>query len=166
MESALAPAAVWSWPCEPYFARSGPTPSSSFLPAVPLCFPDMEERRRCEYLAFREPGEYRGYATGIKAGFEVQGRGDINVLGFAGDGATVDIGLQSLSGALERRDRILYVCYDNEGYMNTGIQGSGLRPISPGPRQRLKARRLPGKTYSGLWPLIALPMPLPPRLVI
>jgi pyruvate/2-oxoacid:ferredoxin oxidoreductase beta subunit len=68
------------------------------------------------------------YAAGIKAGFEVQGRGDINVLGFAGDGATVDIGLQSLSGALERRDRILYVCYDNEGYMNTGIQGSGSTP--------------------------------------
>jgi pyruvate/2-oxoacid:ferredoxin oxidoreductase beta subunit len=68
------------------------------------------------------------YAAGIKAGFEVQGRGNINVLGFAGDGATVDIGLQSLSGALERRDKILYVCYDNEGYMNTGIQGSGSTP--------------------------------------
>jgi pyruvate/2-oxoacid:ferredoxin oxidoreductase beta subunit len=64
-------------------------------------------------------------AAGIKAGFEVQGRGDINVLGFAGDGATVDIGLQSLSGAFERGDAILYVCYDNEGYMNTGIQSSG-----------------------------------------
>ncbi|MCL5951268.1 MAG: thiamine pyrophosphate-dependent enzyme [Chloroflexi bacterium] len=68
------------------------------------------------------------YAAGIKAGFEMQGRSDINVLGFAGDGATVDIGLQSLSGAFERGDRILYVCYDNEAYMNTGIQGSGSTP--------------------------------------
>ena len=69
------------------------------------------------------------YAAGIKAGFEVQGRHDVKVLGFAGDGATVDIGLQSLSGALERGERILYICYDNEAYMNTGIQGSGSTPL-------------------------------------
>jgi pyruvate ferredoxin oxidoreductase beta subunit len=68
------------------------------------------------------------YAAGIRAGFEIQGRDDISVLALAGDGATVDIGLQSLSGALERGDRILYVCYDNEAYMNTGIQGSGSTP--------------------------------------
>ncbi|MGE5577799.1 MAG: thiamine pyrophosphate-dependent enzyme [Syntrophothermus sp.] len=65
------------------------------------------------------------YAAGIRAGLEAQGKTDITVLGFAGDGGTVDIGLQSLSGAFERGDRILYVCYDNEAYMNTGIQGSG-----------------------------------------
>jgi len=70
------------------------------------------------------------YASGIKAGFEMQGRGDIQVLGLAGDGATVDIGLQSLSGALERGDKILYICYDNEAYMNTGIQSSGSTPLS------------------------------------
>jgi pyruvate ferredoxin oxidoreductase beta subunit len=70
------------------------------------------------------------YAAGIKAGFEIQGRGDIQVLGFAGDGATVDIGLQALSGVLERRDKILYICYDNEAYMNTGIQGSGSTPLN------------------------------------
>jgi pyruvate/2-oxoacid:ferredoxin oxidoreductase beta subunit len=69
------------------------------------------------------------YAAGIKAGFEVQGRGDIQVLGLAGDGGTVDIGLQALSGALERGSKILYVCYDNEAYMNTGIQGSGSTPL-------------------------------------
>lgn len=69
------------------------------------------------------------YAAGIKAGFEMQGRNDIKVMGFAGDGATVDIGLQSLSGALERGDKILYICYDNEAYMNTGIQGSGSTPL-------------------------------------
>jgi pyruvate ferredoxin oxidoreductase beta subunit len=68
-------------------------------------------------------------AAGIKAGFEVQGRDDITVLAFAGDGATVDIGLQALSGIFERRDRVLYICYDNEAYMNTGIQGSGSTPL-------------------------------------
>jgi pyruvate/2-oxoacid:ferredoxin oxidoreductase beta subunit len=70
------------------------------------------------------------YAAGIKAGFEMQGRSDVQVLGFAGDGATVDIGLQSLSGALERGDKILYICYDNEAYMNTGIQSSGSTPLN------------------------------------
>jgi pyruvate ferredoxin oxidoreductase beta subunit len=69
------------------------------------------------------------YAAGIRAGFEIQGRDDISVLALAGDGATVDIGLQSLSGVFERGDRILYVCYDNEAYMNTGIQGSGSTPL-------------------------------------
>ncbi|HUW65083.1 MAG TPA: thiamine pyrophosphate-dependent enzyme [Spirochaetia bacterium] len=73
-------------------------------------------------------GNTAAYAAGIRAGLEVQGREGITVLGFAGDGATVDIGLQSLSGALERGDHILYVCYDNEAYMNTGIQGSASTP--------------------------------------
>jgi pyruvate ferredoxin oxidoreductase beta subunit len=68
------------------------------------------------------------YAAGIRAGFEVQGRHDINVLALAGDGATVDIGMQALSGVFERGDRVLYVCYDNEAYMNTGVQGSGATP--------------------------------------
>jgi pyruvate ferredoxin oxidoreductase beta subunit len=69
------------------------------------------------------------YAAGIKAGFEVQGRDDVTVLAFAGDGATVDIGIQALSGMFERQDNVLYICYDNEAYMNTGIQGSGATPL-------------------------------------
>lgn len=69
------------------------------------------------------------YAAGIRAGFEMQGREDITVLGLAGDGATVDIGIQALSGMFERGDKVLYVCYDNEAYMNTGIQGSGSTPL-------------------------------------
>lgn len=65
------------------------------------------------------------YASGIRVGLEVLGRNDIQVVGFAGDGGTVDIGLQALSGAIERGHRFIYVCYDNEAYMNTGIQRSG-----------------------------------------
>jgi len=52
----------------------------------------------------------------------------INFIAMGGDGGTYDIGLQSLSGALERGHRMLYVCYDNEAYMNTGIQRSGATP--------------------------------------
>ncbi|MCP4150241.1 MAG: pyruvate synthase subunit beta [bacterium] len=69
------------------------------------------------------------YAAGIKAGLEIQGKDDVTVLAFAGDGATVDIGIQALSGMFERGDKVLYICYDNEAYMNTGIQGSGSTPL-------------------------------------
>lgn len=67
-------------------------------------------------------------AAGIRAGLDIQGNDHTKVLVFAGDGATVDIGLQALSGVLERRDDIIYICYDNEAYMNTGIQGSSSTP--------------------------------------
>ena len=53
---------------------------------------------------------------------------DITMLAVAGDGGTIDIGLQALSGAAERNDNILYLCYDNEAYMNTGNQRSGVTP--------------------------------------
>ena len=68
-------------------------------------------------------------AAGIRAGLKAQGNDHTTVLVFAGDGATVDIGIQSLSGMIERGDRVLYVCYDNEAYMNTGIQGSSSTPL-------------------------------------
>ncbi len=67
-------------------------------------------------------------ASGIKASFDMQGQNDITVMGWAGDGGTFDIGLQALSGAAERNDDIIYVCYDNEAYMNTGIQRSSATP--------------------------------------
>ncbi|MFH1737107.1 MAG: thiamine pyrophosphate-dependent enzyme, partial [Actinomycetota bacterium] len=54
---------------------------------------------------------------------------DINFVAFGGDGGTYDIGFQSLSGAFERRHNFVYVCYDNEAYMNTGIQRSGATPM-------------------------------------
>ncbi len=67
--------------------------------------------------------------SGIAAGFKAQGIDDVNVVAFCGDGGTADIGLQSLSGAVEQGQNFIYICYDNEAYMNTGIQRSGLTPI-------------------------------------
>ena len=67
-------------------------------------------------------------AAGVKAGLEITGDTETTVLAWAGDGGTFDIGLQALSGAAERNDDILYVCYDNEAYMNTGIQRSSATP--------------------------------------
>lgn len=67
-------------------------------------------------------------AAGIATALKVQGKEDIPVLAFAGDGGTFDIGLQSLSGAADRNENIIYVCVDNEGYMNTGVQVSSATP--------------------------------------
>jgi len=54
---------------------------------------------------------------------------DVQVVAFAGDGGTADVGFQALSGAVERGENIIYICVDNEGYMNTGVQRSGTTPF-------------------------------------
>lgn len=70
-------------------------------------------------------------ASGIESALVYLGKKEgINVIAQAGDGGTADIGLQALSGMWERGHDILYVCYDNEAYMNTGIQRSGLTPFN------------------------------------
>jgi pyruvate ferredoxin oxidoreductase beta subunit len=66
-------------------------------------------------------------ASGIEAALKVQGR-LTKVVAMGGDGGTFDIGLQALSGMLERNHNVLYVCFDNEGYMNTGVQRSSSTP--------------------------------------
>ncbi len=68
-------------------------------------------------------------ATGLVAGLKAVGKTGITVLACAGDGGTHDIGIQALSGAAERRVDFIYICYDNEGYMNTGNQRSGSTPL-------------------------------------
>jgi pyruvate ferredoxin oxidoreductase alpha subunit len=69
------------------------------------------------------------YQTGVYRALKAKGKADkVYVVGYSGDGGTVDIGLQSLSGAAERGESFIWVCYDNEAYMNTGIQRSGSTP--------------------------------------
>jgi pyruvate ferredoxin oxidoreductase beta subunit len=69
-------------------------------------------------------------ASGVYYALKHKGKlGDTTVVASGGDGGTADIGLQCLSGAMERGDDILYVCWDNEAYMNTGVQRSGLTPF-------------------------------------
>ncbi|MGD0256295.1 MAG: thiamine pyrophosphate-dependent enzyme [Thermoplasmata archaeon] len=67
--------------------------------------------------------------SGLRAAADALGYHDLNIVGFAGDGGTADIGLQALSGMLERRTNAIYVMYDNEAYMNTGVQRSGSSPL-------------------------------------
>src|SRR5271157_1762457 len=85
-------------------------------------------------------------ASGISNALKLQGRDDVTTLTFAGDGGTFDIGLQSLSGAADRNDNFIYVCLDNEAYMNTGIQSSSSTPqnactmTTPGGRRGRKKK--------------------------
>jgi pyruvate ferredoxin oxidoreductase beta subunit len=67
-------------------------------------------------------------ASGVKAALRAQKNDHTQVVAWAGDGGTADIGIQALSGAIERGEDFLYICYDNEGYMNTGVQRSGTTP--------------------------------------
>ena len=86
------------------------------------------------YTALKVPLLYTTFAStgaaisGLREGLNAQGKEDYNVLAFAGDGGTADIGLQALSAAMERGHDVLFVMYDNEAYMNTGIQRSSSTP--------------------------------------
>ena len=73
-------------------------------------------------------GNAAAVATGVASALKAQGREDIRVVAQGGDGGTVDIGFACLSGMFERNDDVLYICYDNEGYMNTGVQRSAATP--------------------------------------
>ena len=73
-------------------------------------------------------GNAPAVASGVAAALKAMGRTDIRVVGQGGDGGTVDIGMACLSGMFERNDDVLYICYDNQAYKNTGVQRSGATP--------------------------------------
>ncbi len=109
---ALGPRTMITVPACCWAVMSGPFPLSAVK--VPLLD-----------CAFEATG---ASIQGLRAGLDARGVKDVTVVGFAGDGGTADIGLQSLSGFLERGVDAIYVMYDNEAYMNTGIQRSGETP--------------------------------------
>jgi len=85
-------------------------------------------------------------AAGIEASLRKQGKLDeVDIVAFAGDGGTFDIGIQALSGALERKHDFTYICYDNEAYMNTGIQRSGATPYGASTTTSPAGSKIPGK---------------------
>jgi pyruvate ferredoxin oxidoreductase beta subunit len=108
-------------------------------------------------------GNAPAVATGIAAALKVKGRTDVRVVGQGGDGGTVDIGFACLSGMFERNDDVLYVCYDNEAYMNTGVQRSGATP----PAARTATTKPVGDTNGNAFgqgknaPLIAMAHEIP-----
>ena len=102
-------------------------------------------------------------ASGIAAALKAKGQDDIRVLAQGGDGGTVDIGFACLSGMFERNDDVLYVCYDNEAYMNTGIQRSGSTPPAARTANTEPAEGSPGNAFGQgkNLPLIAMAHEIP-----
>jgi pyruvate ferredoxin oxidoreductase beta subunit/2-oxoisovalerate ferredoxin oxidoreductase beta subunit len=109
---ALGPKTIVTLPACCWTIVAGPYPQSTL--SVPLFHTAFETAAAA--------------ASGIRAALDMKGDTDTTVVAWAGDGGTFDIGLQALSGAAERNENILYVCYDNEAYMNTGIQRSSSTP--------------------------------------
>jgi len=68
-------------------------------------------------------------ASGVDAAYKALKKGPVNIIAQGGDGSTADIGFQCISGMFERGHNVLYVCYDNEAYMNTGVQRSSFTPL-------------------------------------
>lgn len=99
--------------------------TASCWSVIPGPFPQTALNIPVFHTAF---GTAASVASGVRASLDITGKGYVNVLAWAGDGGTFDIGIQSLSGAAERNENIIYVCYDNEAYMNTGIQRSSATP--------------------------------------
>src|SRR5690606_18919814 len=98
-------------------------------------------------------------ASGVAAALRAGGRDDVRVVAQGGDGGTVDIGMACLSGMFERDDDVLYICYDNQAYMNTGVQRSGATP----PAARTATTPLPGQEFGQgkNVPLIAMAHEIP-----
>ena len=111
------------------------------MSAVGFIFPQMAFT--CNAIISTFPGT-ASMLSGVAAGARALGIKDFHAVGFAGDGGTADIGFQALSGAIDRHDKIIYICYDNEAYMNTGVQKSGLTPIGARTTTSPAGRRLKG----------------------
>ena len=108
-------------------------------------------------------GNAAAVASGVAAALEAQGRDDVRVVAQAGDGGTVDIGLGCVSGMFERNDDVLFVCYDNQGYMNTGVQRSGATPPSARTATTSALGETPGNPFGvgKSAPLIAMAHEIP-----
>lgn len=111
------------------------------MAAVGFIYPQMAFNSNAVISMF--PGS-ASMASGITAGNKALGLEDTHTVVFAGDGGTADIGLQALSGAIDRDDKLIYICYDNEAYMNTGIQKSGLTPFGTKTTTTPAGKNLPG----------------------
>ncbi len=92
-------------------------------------------------------GNTAAVATGIAAAMRVKGRADVRVVAQGGDGGTTDIGFGCLSGMFERNDDVLYICYDNEAYMNTGVQRSSATPPAARTATTMSVGPHPGNVF-------------------
>lgn len=108
-------------------------------------------------------GNAPAVAAGVAAALRVKGRTDAKVIAQGGDGGTTDIGFGCLSGMFERNDDVLYICYDNEAYMNTGVQRSSATPPAARTTITMAVGRQPGNVFGTgkNMPLIAMAHHIP-----
>lgn len=108
-------------------------------------------------------GNAAAVATGVAAALKVKGRQDVRVVAQGGDGGTTDIGFGCLSGMFERNDDVLYICYDNQGYMNTGVQRSSATPPAARTATTMAVGPEPGNVFGQgkFVPAIALAHDIP-----
>jgi pyruvate ferredoxin oxidoreductase beta subunit len=108
-------------------------------------------------------GNAAAVGTGIAAALKVKGRKDVRVIAQGGDGGTTDIGFGCLSGMFERNDDVLYICYDNEAYMNTGVQRSSATPPAARTATTMAVGAEPGAVFGQgkNLPLIAMAHEIP-----
>ena len=92
-------------------------------------------------------GNAAAVASGVAAAMRVQGKKDVKVIAQGGDGGTTDIGFGCLSGMFERNDDVLYICYDNEAYMNTGVQRSSATPPAARTATTMAVGEQPGNVF-------------------
>lgn len=92
-------------------------------------------------------GNAAAVASGVAAALRVRGRSDVRVIAQGGDGGTTDIGFGCLSGMFERNDDVLYICYDNEAYMNTGVQRSSATPPTARTATTMAVGEEPGNPF-------------------
>jgi len=92
-------------------------------------------------------GNTAAVATGIAAAMKVKGRAAVRVVAQGGDGGTTDIGFGCLSGMFERNDDVLFICYDNEAYMNTGVQRSSATPATARTATTMAVGEAPGNVF-------------------
>jgi len=110
------------------------------------CYPYSAWRLPYIHVAFENSAAVAsGVVEAIRILNKKRGKKLHDVIVIAGDGGTFDIGLQALSGALERGHNMLYICYDNEAYMNTGIQRSGATPLGAATTTSPAGKVIPGK---------------------
>ena len=113
------------------------------MSAVGFVYPQLAFKVNALISPFASTG---AMLSGVSVAAKALGYNDLNVVGFAGDGGTADIGLQALSGAIDRDDNIIYICYDNEAYMNTGVQQSSLTPYGSSTTTSPAGDRIHGST--------------------
>ncbi len=108
-------------------------------------------------------GNAAAVGTGIAAALKVKGRHEVRVIAQGGDGGTTDIGFGCLSGMFERNDDVLYICYDNEAYMNTGVQRSSATPPAARTATTMAVGGEPGAAFGQgkNLPLIAMAHEIP-----